>query len=727
MAFVRNWKKNQNNKQEEQQPGAPVQITTGPVGSSAPAIGTETKNVVPQAATVSGAPQQQVGTRSGYFTDLQKYIQGNREGAEKLGEQIAGRIGTERQEAETAYGTLGKQFETEFAAGMPKWDTNVVNRVLNAPEVAIKEPETMKQFEKIRSGQYTGPAGLAETTGYQEALKELQDITDFSQLAQTSGGRKELIRQIPGYNLASSGGLSLDQLLLQNVKPALQRVTSEAEAGLPLKEQFEKKVEDTSKWVVPAQQIAEQNKQRLEKELLGARETLEQQIQSSVQSKIAEEKAREQRIRDLLAATAPKVKVPQAPAPEVTPREPMGMVNPFEGRGTMMMMEPGMGSQMRASAAGGPVMMSTGDEGRIRATNQGMPAPAPKGMTTAEMVNLYAAEPERFNENLETIEKGGTPVTQGQLDLLGLTREQWDNLATLRNQAAEAGISFDLQNYLTPQSPEALYTPETVMTQEQRNRLNALRQLQGMTPIESRIPEAAKPYLFDIAGASEALQSQLGSVKATEREAELKGELDQMQEQLTEASKPKKPKKPSSTESTVQGALSGAAIGAQVGGPVGAVIGGAIGGLVGNITCFAAGTPILMADGSMKKVENLDLLDQLYLGGKVIGKGVSLSNFIYHYKGNYMDGSHVVYEDGKWLKVSDSELATQIPMEDNKFLPVYPIVCEHHVMMSKGFISGDMVLVDDAWDLTETQRIEALNNNTELNKTLDDVLEQIDV
>ena len=94
------------------------------------------------------------------------------------------------------------------------------------------------------------------------------------------------------------------------------------------------------------------------------------------------------------------------------------------------------------------------------------------------------------------------------------------------------------------------------------------------------------------------------------------------------------------------GMTAGAAIGTAVGGPVGGVIGGILGGVLG---CFLPDTLVSMADGSKKKIIDIELKDNIAIGGFVFATGKFLITDLYDYKGIKVSGSHMVSEDGNWV------------------------------------------------------------------------------
>ena len=78
------------------------------------------------------------------------------------------------------------------------------------------------------------------------------------------------------------------------------------------------------------------------------------------------------------------------------------------------------------------------------------------------------------------------------------------------------------------------------------------------------------------------------------------------------------------------------------------------GGDTGN-GCFLKGTLITMLDGTKKPVEKVDLGDNVAIGGKVFAVGRFLNTELYDYKGIKVSGSHMVNEDGTWLRVRDTK------------------------------------------------------------------------
>jgi hypothetical protein len=71
--------------------------------------------------------------------------------------------------------------------------------------------------------------------------------------------------------------------------------------------------------------------------------------------------------------------------------------------------------------------------------------------------------------------------------------------------------------------------------------------------------------------------------------------------------------------------------------------------------CFLKGTLITMFDGTKKPVEQVDLGNEVAIGGKVFATGKFLVKNLHDYKGIKVSGSHMVSENNKWVRVEDSE------------------------------------------------------------------------
>ena len=152
-----------------------------------------------------------------------------------------------------------------------------------------------------------------------------------------------------------------------------------------------------------------------------------------------------------------------------------------------------------------------------------------------------------------------------------------------------------------------------------------------------------------------------------------------------------------------QAAGVGSAIGMAVGGPVGGVVGGVIGSVFG---CFLPNTKVTMSDGTTKNIIDINLNDNISIGGRVFAHAKFLITDLYDYKGVKVSGSHMVNEDNKWLRVEESKLAKSL---GNKEHTVYTLGTDNRRILINNILFTDYFEVDEKKEL-QTQGDEYFNN-----------------
>jgi len=146
-------------------------------------------------------------------------------------------------------------------------------------------------------------------------------------------------------------------------------------------------------------------------------------------------------------------------------------------------------------------------------------------------------------------------------------------------------------------------------------------------------------------------------------------------------------------ESTAAGA--GAAIGTAVGGPVGGVVGGVIGKVIG---CFLPDTLISMSDGSKKKIIDIELKDNVAIGGNVFATAKFLITNLYDYKGVKVSGSHMVNENNKWIRVEDSDIAKSLGNDEHV---VYTLGTQNRRIVINDILFTDYFEIDEKEELVK--------------------------
>ena len=122
------------------------------------------------------------------------------------------------------------------------------------------------------------------------------------------------------------------------------------------------------------------------------------------------------------------------------------------------------------------------------------------------------------------------------------------------------------------------------------------------------------------------------------------------------------------------------------------------GGGGGGGGCFLKGTQVTMADGSTKSIEQVDLGDKVAKGGKVFATGKFLVKNLHDYKGIKVSGSHMVSEDGNWVRVEDSKHGKTLGDDEHT---VYVFGAENRRILIDDILFTDYFEVNEQEKLSE--------------------------
>jgi hypothetical protein len=129
--------------------------------------------------------------------------------------------------------------------------------------------------------------------------------------------------------------------------------------------------------------------------------------------------------------------------------------------------------------------------------------------------------------------------------------------------------------------------------------------------------------------------------------------------------------------------------------------GGGTGGGGAGGGCFEAGTCFRMADGSVKKIEDITIHDEMELGGEVthtiVGDGLEEDWF--DVDGVHVTGSHIMKKGDEWMHVRNGEF------EQIAKRPIYYVLIndEHRMVAENGQVFADFMdesynTYGDGWD-----------------------------
>ena len=121
----------------------------------------------------------------------------------------------------------------------------------------------------------------------------------------------------------------------------------------------------------------------------------------------------------------------------------------------------------------------------------------------------------------------------------------------------------------------------------------------------------------------------------------------------------------------------------------------------GGDGCFLKGTLVTMSDGSKKEIQEIDLGDEVAIGGKVFATGKFLVNNLHDYKGIKVSGSHMVNENNKWVRVEDSEHGKLLGDEEHT---VYVFGAENRRILINDILFTDYFEVNEQDKLINNEK-----------------------
>jgi hypothetical protein len=131
-----------------------------------------------------------------------------------------------------------------------------------------------------------------------------------------------------------------------------------------------------------------------------------------------------------------------------------------------------------------------------------------------------------------------------------------------------------------------------------------------------------------------------------------------------------------------------------------------------SAACFSAGTLVEMEGGSEKDISKIIVGDILANGSLVSTVVQAMSEDFYSYKGIEVTGSHAVLEDGTWIRIKDSSLATKV---EGRKLCYNLGTADHKIIINKETYA-DFFETDYYEYVTESESLEILNGNFIVNE-----------
>lgn len=459
----------------EEDPNNPVRLSSAPGG----AVG---------ASSVVSAPRTSSGSG---FTNINAFLssQANQAGGQQLGAQVAGDITREVNEAEGAISSGRAATAGQIQGGVVNFNEGDVGQT-------IQTGQATEGTRRMLAGTFTGPTSLAAAGQRQAIDREAQQAEERAQLAQTSGGRAEYLRQLTGRPV-SAGVARLNNAFLNTNEAGVQQIQGQARRAGGIAGQVQAAEADVSRLAEQARatnaatreqalgrinQFIDTRTGELDTQAANRRTelTAAQQAQQNYLRSLAllgegrmqaggsgglVPNTPEGRARALSAAPpAPAPAPAPVPAPAPTPQVQTGPIMAERDTGRMRI------QQFKGGDGEGRARIPRFDDGYyVAEPEEVISLPAE---TTFETTSAPAPAPAPMGP------PAPSPLMEGY-ERLGLTAAQARELQTaIETNKAAGGANIDLTQYLTLPNVTN-FGRANVLSQEEAARLNSLAALTG--------------------------------------------------------------------------------------------------------------------------------------------------------------------------------------------------------------------------------------------------------
>lgn len=214
-----------------------------------------TSNVLDQGAqSVAPTAPKPVG-RSGSWTNINSYLDANKDNAQSMGNQIADSVSKQATDAETKIGYLGAEKQQVVA----EVDTD---KYLSNP--LDNDENKIKDYAKLKTtGGYEGPSNVSGTKYYNEALNATNQASAKVKNAASEEGRMNLLADQYNRPTYSKGSKILDNALLQGNTQAKETLNQVNQRFSGLNSMFDSAQLQVSDSIAKANTQALDNKKKI--------------------------------------------------------------------------------------------------------------------------------------------------------------------------------------------------------------------------------------------------------------------------------------------------------------------------------------------------------------------------------------------------------------------------------------------------------------------------------
>lgn len=213
---------NYQDEDDQQDPAGGPTTVAGTAGAGSEGIGQGGA-----AAPVSNVKQNDAAQANNGYTDVASYLNANKEGSAKLGQQVTtnlnNKYGATKQGAQDSFG----QFQGDVNSGYTQENSDLISQVAADPLAAANNQDQLTAFQKQLNNTYTGPNSWGDFGTQQGKINE---ATQYGDLSKTPGGLNVYAQEVEGQTGGpqSQGINQLDTLLLGGDANAMGQVKGAA-------------------------------------------------------------------------------------------------------------------------------------------------------------------------------------------------------------------------------------------------------------------------------------------------------------------------------------------------------------------------------------------------------------------------------------------------------------------------------------------------------------------
>lgn len=203
-------------------------------------------------SNIINAATQNIGTpkpvqRSGSWTNLNTYLDANKDNAINLGNTISQNISNQGDQVRTGIQNASNDFNSQVdknlisnLVGAKQDASNIVKQARESNRESQINDSNVDRFKEISNASYKGPNSLDASQYYQDTQSKLNKVSGYKNNASSDEGRFSILKEMFDRPRYSQGQKNLDNLLLSGNQNAKKSIESAADSLSDLQGAWEK-------------------------------------------------------------------------------------------------------------------------------------------------------------------------------------------------------------------------------------------------------------------------------------------------------------------------------------------------------------------------------------------------------------------------------------------------------------------------------------------------------